>query len=86
MLSGSEVSLLRMARDIALCHHERWDGAGYPVGLQGEEIPESARITSVCDVYDALVHDRVYRRALAEHDALSVMREERGQAVRPAYI
>ncbi len=83
MLAGSDIPLLRMARDIALHHHEHWDGKGYPDGLQGEEIPESARITSVCDVYDALTQARVYRKALPEHDALSIMREECGKLFDP---
>ncbi len=83
MLAGSDISLLRMARDIALHHHEHWDGHGYPDGLQGEDIPESARITTVCDVYDALIQDRAYRKALPEHEALSIMREERGKLFDP---
>ncbi len=83
MLAGSDIPLLRMARDIALHHHEYWNGKGYPDGLRGEEIPESARITSVCDVYDALTQDRVYRKAMPEHDALTIMSEERGKLFDP---
>lgn len=54
---------LQMARDIAYCHHEKWDGSGYPRGLAGDAIPLAARITAVADVYDALATDRVYRNA-----------------------
>ncbi len=66
MLAGSHSAILLMAHDIALCHHERWDGKGYPHGLAGQAIPEAARIVSIVDVYDALSHDRVYRPALPE--------------------
>ncbi len=52
---------LEMGRRIALCHHERWDGTGYPKGLKGEEIPLEARITAICDCYDALRNSRVYK-------------------------
>ena len=53
-----------MAADIALTHHEWWDGGGYPRGLRGDEIPEEARIAAVADVFDALTSNRVYRPAL----------------------
>ena len=66
-----------MARDIALCHHERWDGTGYPRGWRGA-IPESARILTIADVYDALTHRRVYHDALPEEQALAIMEEGRG--------
>jgi putative two-component system response regulator len=73
ILDGSNVPLIQMAKDIALCHHERWDGSGYPKGLEKDQIPEPARIVAVVDVYDALVHDRIYRPALTEEEALSLM-------------
>ncbi len=78
ILSGSEISLLKMARDIALSHQEKWDGSGYPYGLKGEDIPESARIVAVIDVYDALVHKRVYRPALSEGEAIQIMSQDKG--------
>jgi putative two-component system response regulator len=78
MLSGSASPVLRMAQEIALCHHEHWDGTGYPSGLAGNEIPEAARIVAVVDVYDALTHDRVYRPALGEAEALKLMADGRG--------
>ena len=79
ILAGSRLPLLQLAREIALTHHERWDGAGYPVGLSGYEIPEAGRIVAVADVYDALVHTRIYRPALSEEQALDIMRRARGE-------
>jgi putative two-component system response regulator len=73
ILDGSDVPLIRMARDIAHWHHERWDGSGYPRGLVADDIPECAAIVAVVDVYDALVHDRVYRPAFSEEKALGIM-------------
>ncbi|OGQ94484.1 MAG: response regulator [Deltaproteobacteria bacterium RIFOXYD12_FULL_57_12] len=78
ILSDSEIPLIQLARDIALYHHERWDGTGYPSGLRGEDIPLAARIVAIADVYDALVFDRVYRPAFSEKDSLAIMR--RGKA------
>ncbi|HMK36445.1 MAG TPA: HD domain-containing phosphohydrolase [Desulfomonilaceae bacterium] len=73
ILDGSSVPLIQMAREIAYAHHERCDGSGYPRGLAGAQIPESASIVAVVDVYDALVHPRVYRPAFTEEKALSIM-------------
>jgi putative two-component system response regulator len=78
MLEGSDFSLLNMAHAIALSHHEKWDGTGYPKGLAGRDIPEPARICAVLDVYDALIHKRVYRQALPEEEALAIMTADRG--------
>ena len=83
MLGHAEVPLLRMAREIALSHHEKWDGSGYPNGLAGGAIPLSGRITAVCDVYDALISERVYRPALPEEDALAIMRKDKGSHFDP---
>ncbi|HEY2934017.1 MAG TPA: HD domain-containing phosphohydrolase [Acidobacteriota bacterium] len=83
ILGGSDIPLLAMAGEIALCHHERWDGGGYPRGLSGEAIPESARIVAIADVYDALLHKRIYKPAFSEDDALEVMREESGRQFDP---
>ena len=63
MLAGSESAVLQMAQTIAMYHHEKWNGRGYPVGLAGTEIPQAARIVSIVDVYDALTHPRIYRPA-----------------------
>jgi putative two-component system response regulator len=83
LLAGSESSMLQMAQDIALCHHERWDGGGYPRGLAGAAIPETARIVALVDVYDALTHDRVYRAAMPETEALAIMEQGRGNHFDP---
>jgi putative two-component system response regulator len=84
ILEGSNIPLIVTAREIAFSHHEKWDGSGYPQGLTGEAIPPSARIAAVCDVYDALVSDRVYRPAMDEETALSIMKEGRGNHFDPA--
>jgi len=65
ILAGSRVPMLQMARDIALCHHERWDGKGYPAGMAGTDIPLSARIMAVADSYDAARSRRCYKPALS---------------------
>ena len=86
MLAGSDVPMLQMAHEIALNHHERWDGEGYPAGLAGQAIPESARIVSIVDVYDALIHDRVYRPAVPEDQALEIMRQGSGVRFDPLLL
>ncbi len=68
-------NFLRMAREIALCHHERWDGTGYPDGLAGEEIPLAARIVAIADVYDALSCRRVYKPAFPHEKCVAVIRD-----------
>jgi response regulator RpfG family c-di-GMP phosphodiesterase len=83
ILDESDIPLLNMAYDIALHHHERWAGNGYPHGLSGEAIPLCARIVSVADVYDALVHTRPYRLALPEEQALEIMDADRGKHFDP---
>lgn len=73
-----EAEFLRMARDIALTHHERFDGSGYPGGLAGEKIPLCGRIVALADVYDALTTKRVYKTAFSHDIARSIILEERG--------
>ena len=63
ILAGSSSPVLQMAEEIALAHHERWDGTGYPSGLRGDEIPISGRIVAVADVFDSLTHERPYKDA-----------------------
>jgi putative two-component system response regulator len=77
LLSGSSSPVLQLAASVALNHHERWDGNGYPNGRRGEDIPLEARITSVADVFDALTRDRVYRAALPVETAVDVMVRDR---------
>lgn len=71
LLSGSESRILQLAEEVALTHHERWDGHGYPAGLAGEEIPIAGRIAAVVDSFDAMVHDRPYRRGMLPAEALA---------------
>lgn len=77
---------LRMARDIAGCHHERYDGQGYPKGLAGKDIPLSARIFAVADVYDALVSNRVYKAAFTHHVARETILKGNGTQFDPVVI
>jgi putative two-component system response regulator len=78
ILGNSESSMLQMAHDIALYHHEMWDGTGYPQGLMGGRIPEAARIVALADVFDALSSDRVYRKASAPEQVLEIIGRGRG--------
>lgn len=77
---------LRYARDIAWAHHERWDGTGYPRGLKGEEIPLSARIVALADVYDALTMKRTYKSALAHSVAYGIIMEGSGKHFDPLIV
>jgi putative two-component system response regulator len=70
ILSGSDSAFLNMAETIALTHHERFDGNGYPQGLKGEEIPLIGRICSVADIFDALTSERPYKKAWSFEDAI----------------
>lgn len=78
--------LLDMSIDIAVSHHERWDGKGYPNGLAGEDIPLSARIVSIADVYDALTSVRVYKKAMTHDEAVAVLREGLGTQFDPMLL
>jgi putative two-component system response regulator len=74
---GTEVEFLRFAKEIALSHQEKWDGSGYPQGLKGDEIPVSARLMAVADVYDALISRRVYKPPMTHERAVEIIREGR---------
>ncbi len=82
----SPIKYLRGALDIPYCHHEKWDGSGYPRGLKGEQIPLAARMFAVVDVWDAMTIDRVYRRALPDEVALRYIRENRGKHFDPQVV
>jgi putative nucleotidyltransferase with HDIG domain len=82
----SPISYLRPALDIPYCHHEKWDGTGYPRGLKGEEIPLAARIFAVVDVWDALRSDRPYRKAWSEEKARAYIREQAGKYFDPRVV
>lgn len=86
ILQGTQIEMLDMAKDIALCHHERWDGSGYPHGIAGDSTPESARITSIVEVYDALMSGRPYREAFSEDEALDMLRAEKGKQFDPEIL
>lgn len=77
---------LANAVEIALSHHEHWNGGGYPRGLFGEEIPPAARIVAVADVYDALTHDRPYRDAWSEAEAVAEIQAGRGSHFEPRVV
>ena len=78
ILVDAEPEMLKVAKEVALCHHERWDGTGYPMGKKGEEIPLSARIMAIADVFDALVSKRVYKEAFAIEQAFEIIKESAG--------
>lgn len=86
-LSGvTDENYLQFASDIATYHHERWDGTGYPSGLKGENIPLSARIMAIADVYDALISERCYKSAMSKEEALKTIEEESGSHFDPKLV
>jgi putative two-component system response regulator len=85
-VSSAAASFLSFAREIAYCHHEKWDGTGYPRGLKGEEIPIAARLMSLADVYDALVSKRVYKGAFSHDEAAQEIRAGRGTFFDPEVV
>ncbi len=86
MKETGETRFLTLARDLAYCHHERWDGTGYPNGLKGEEIPFYARILAIADVYDALTSHRTYKKAFTHRDALEIIRQGKGTLFDPELV
>jgi putative two-component system response regulator len=86
ILSGSQSPLLQLAEQIALTHHERWDGGGYPLGLRGEGIPLAGRIVSVADVFDALTHRRPYKQAWPAGDAAAEIERLAGSKFDPRVV
>jgi HD-GYP domain-containing protein (c-di-GMP phosphodiesterase class II) len=86
LLRGSSSSILDLASTIALSHHEKWDGSGYPRGVVGEAIPIEGRIVAIADVFDALTSDRVYRKAFPVEEAVQMMREQRGLHFDPVLL
>lgn len=79
-------SFLRLAREISLTHHEKWDGSGYPAGLAGEAIPLSGRLMAVADVYDALISKRVYKPAFTHEEAKAIIVQGRGSHFDPGMV
>lgn len=83
---GTKVEFLSMAKEIALSHQEKWDGSGYPQGLKGEDIPLSARLMAMADVFDALISKRVYKEAMPVDQALGIMINGKGKHFDPELI
>ncbi|PTA69701.1 HD domain-containing phosphohydrolase [Deinococcus arcticus] len=86
ILSGGHSALLRLAEEIARSHHERWDGSGYPLGLQGEAIPLPGRIVAVADVFDALIQSRPYKAAWTLEQALQELEAQAGRQFDPQIV
>jgi putative two-component system response regulator len=86
ILTGSDADLLVMAREIAITHHEKWDGSGYPNGLAGEDIPLVGRITALADVFDALTSARPYKKAWSIEEALDLIKDQRGKHFDPSLV
>jgi PAS domain S-box-containing protein len=82
----SPIHYLRSALDIPYCHHEKWDGTGYPRGLKGEQIPLQARIFAIVDVWDALTSDRPYRKAWSKEKTMDYLRSESGKQFDPQVL
>lgn len=86
ILAGHTSSLMKMASEIALAHHEKWDGSGYPNKLQGEEIPLTARIVAIADVFDALTTERPYKKAWTVEDSIQLLHEQKGKHFQPDLV
>ena len=86
ILKDSPSVIFQAASVVALSHHERWDGSGYPQGLKGEDIPVSGRITALADVFDALTTKRAYKKEIPVWDAFQLIRESAGKLFDPALV
>lgn len=86
ILDQPDSELLKVAREIALYHHEKWDGSGYPEGLSGEDIPLLARISALADVFDALVTVRPYKKPWSLEEALNLFEEQKGKHFDPNVV
>ncbi len=86
LLAGDDSDLMRMAREIALTHHEKWDGSGYPEGLSGEDIPMAGRIAALADVFDALTSNRPYKKAWKVEEATAFIGDNRGKHFDPMLV
>lgn len=78
--------LLQLAKEVAVTHHEKWDGTGYPLGLKQEEIPLASRIVAIADVFDALTSERPYKKAWSEQDAVNLLKSESGKHFDPELV
>lgn len=86
LAEAEQSDFLITAREMAYCHHEKWDGSGYPQGLKGEEIPLSARIMAIADVYDALRSERSYKAAYSKEEAKSIILKQAGEQFDPELV
>ncbi len=86
ILGDADSHLLQLAQQVALYHHEKWDGTGYPHGLKGEEIPLEARIVALCDVFDALTSTRPYKSAWSVEDTLAHLQAQKGKHFDPQLV
>jgi response regulator RpfG family c-di-GMP phosphodiesterase len=86
MTDGAKCRFMKMGQEIALAHHERWDGKGYPNGTSGTDIPLAARIVSVADVYDALTSARSYKAAFPHEEALRLIIDSAGTQFDPLVV
>ncbi len=86
LLHGSNSRLLQQAESIAVSHHERWDGTGYPHQLAGEQIPIVGRVVAVADVFDSLTHERVYKQAWSREDAGKEIQSQAGRQFDPVIV
>ena len=86
IIGEHQSGMLALARNIALTHHEKWDGSGYPNGLAGEQIPLEGRITAIADVFDALTSVRPYKKAWSEEEALAFLVAQKGKHFDPALV
>jgi HD-GYP domain-containing protein (c-di-GMP phosphodiesterase class II) len=82
----SPIAYLQPALDIPYCHHECWDGSGYPRGLKGEEIPLVARLFAIIDVWDALCSDRPYRKKVPQQEVIAYLHEKSGHLFDPKLV
>jgi putative two-component system response regulator len=86
ILKGSNINFVRMGETIALTHHEKWDGSGYPYGVKGRKIPLIGRITAIADVFDALTSDRPYKNAFSIEKSNQIISQERGKHFDPDVV
>jgi HD-GYP domain-containing protein (c-di-GMP phosphodiesterase class II) len=86
ILKDTDNELMQMSATIALCHHEKWDGSGYPRGLKGEEIPIEARIATIADVFDALTSKRIYKPSFSLQETLEIINRDSGKHFDPKVV
>ena len=86
ILMGAKSDLLQLGASIALSHHEKYDGSGYPQGLSGKDIPVEGRISAICDVFDALTSNRVYKSAAPIEEAVKILQDGRGSHFDPELL